>query len=79
MRGIVLTLLGLLTSWVAVAAPLKYVERMIMNTNITIQLDDPTSDGARRLIAELDKYQGQLYPAESNHLVPVEAHSQRTF
>jgi len=41
--------------------------------SITIQLDDPTCAGVRRLIAELDEYQAQLYPAESNHLVPVEA------
>ena len=40
---------------------------------ITIDVDDPASPEARELIAALDAYHIALYPAESNHLLPVEA------
>jgi putative acetyltransferase len=40
---------------------------------ITVRVDDPTSPESRELIARLDEYQQGLYPAESNHLLPVEA------
>jgi putative acetyltransferase len=40
---------------------------------ITVQVDDPASVDAGKLIAELDAYQASLYPPESNHLLPVEA------
>ena len=39
--------------------------------HITVQLDDPASPGVGQLIAQLDAYQARLYPAESNHLLPV--------
>jgi len=35
---------------------------------ITIKPIDPASEEAQALIAELDQFQGQLYPPESNHL-----------
>jgi putative acetyltransferase len=34
---------------------------------------DPGGAEARALIGELDAYQERLYPAESNHLVPIDA------
>lgn len=40
---------------------------------VTVQGDDPASPEARELIAQLDAYHIALYPAESNHLLPVEA------
>ena len=40
---------------------------------VTIHLSDPGSPDARKLIAELDYYLSSLYPAESNHLLSVEA------
>jgi len=40
---------------------------------ILIQKGDPASPGSLRLIERLDKYQKDLYPAESNHLLSVEA------
>jgi putative acetyltransferase len=40
---------------------------------ISIRVDDPASPGARWLIGQLDGYLTGLYPAESNHLLPVEA------
>ncbi len=42
-------------------------------TEITIQADDPASPDVRRLIDQLDRYQMDLYPAESNHLLSMEA------
>ncbi|CAN5411788.1 GNAT family N-acetyltransferase [soil metagenome] len=39
---------------------------------ITIQKINPRTATVRRLIAELDAYQRALYPAESNHLDPVD-------
>jgi putative acetyltransferase len=36
-------------------------------------MDDPASPDARELIERLDKLMTGLYPAESNHLLPVEA------
>jgi putative acetyltransferase len=41
--------------------------------HILIQVDDPASPAARELIERLDKLMTGLYPAESNHLLPVEA------
>jgi putative acetyltransferase len=38
-----------------------------------IQTDDPASPPARELIEQLDRLMSGLYPAESNHLLPVEA------
>src|SRR2546428_2944063 len=40
---------------------------------IVIQVDDPASPAARALIKQLDELLTSLYPAESNHLLPVEA------
>lgn len=40
---------------------------------INIRPDDPASPAAQRLIAELDAYLATLYPAESNHLLPIAA------
>jgi putative acetyltransferase len=40
---------------------------------ITVQVSDPASPEARRLIERLDEYLSGLYPAESNHLLSVEA------
>jgi putative acetyltransferase len=41
--------------------------------HVLIQTDDPASHAARELIGRLDKYLTDLYPAESNHLLSVEA------
>ncbi len=41
--------------------------------DIVIKVSDPASPSARELIEKLDAYQRDLYPAESNHLLPVEA------
>jgi putative acetyltransferase len=41
--------------------------------HILIQVNDPASPAARELIERLDKYLTDLYPAESNHLLSVEA------
>lgn len=43
------------------------------NADLRIATADPGGADARALIAELDAYQESLYPAESNHLVPVDA------
>ena len=40
---------------------------------LTIQPGNPGGPDARRLIEELDSYLNSLYPAESNHLLSVEA------
>ena len=40
---------------------------------VRIQVEDPASLEARGLIEQLDGYLAGLYPAESNHLLPVEA------
>ncbi len=40
---------------------------------VTVQPDDPASPDVRALIAQLDAYQLSLYPAESNHLLPIES------
>jgi len=40
---------------------------------LRIERSDPGGARARALIGELDAYQRSLYPAESNHLIPVEA------
>jgi len=40
---------------------------------VRIQVEDPASPAARELIERLDKYLTGLYPAESNHLLPVES------
>lgn len=39
---------------------------------ITLQVDDPAVPEVGALIARLDAYQAGLYPAESNHQLPVE-------
>jgi putative acetyltransferase len=44
-----------------------------MTQLVSIRVDDPASSEARRLIKELDAYLESLYPAECNHLLPVEA------
>jgi len=41
--------------------------------HVLIQIDDPASPAARELIERLDKLMTSLYPADSNHLLPVEA------
>jgi len=41
--------------------------------DVRIQVEDPASLEARELIERLDGYLAGLYPAESNHLLPVEA------
>lgn len=41
--------------------------------NVTIAQESPRQDEIARLIAELDAYLGELYPAESNHLLDIEA------
>jgi putative acetyltransferase len=41
--------------------------------HIVIRVDDPASSAARDLIERLDRFLTGLYPAESNHLAPVEA------
>jgi putative acetyltransferase len=41
--------------------------------HILIQVDDPASPAARELIERLDMLMTSLYPAESNHLLSVEA------
>lgn len=41
--------------------------------HILIQTDDPSSPAARELIGRLDELMTGLYPAESNHLLPVES------
>jgi putative acetyltransferase len=49
--------------------------------HLTIQVDDPASAEARELVEQLDRQMSDLYPPESNHLLPVEAlrHSSVTF
>jgi len=41
--------------------------------NIAIQIEDPASAPVVQLIEQLDGYMSGLYPAESNHFLPVEA------
>ncbi len=41
--------------------------------HIVIRADDPASPAARDLIGRLDRLLSSLYPAESNHLPPVES------
>lgn len=41
--------------------------------NVVIRVDDPASSTARNLIERLDELLAGLYPAESNHLLSVEA------
>ncbi len=43
-----------------------------MKKNISIQPEDPRTPDVRKFIEELDAYQAELYPPESNHLEPVE-------
>ena len=40
--------------------------------DIAVALESPRQEDVARLIGELDAYQAALYPAESNHLVPIE-------
>jgi len=42
-------------------------------SHVRIQVEDPASLEARKLIEQLDGYLTGLYPAESNHLLPVDA------
>ncbi|WP_353859131.1 GNAT family N-acetyltransferase [Azospirillum formosense] len=39
--------------------------------NVTIARESPLQDEVVRLIEELDRYLGDLYPAESNHLLDL--------
>jgi putative acetyltransferase len=41
--------------------------------HVIFQVDDPASPAARELIERLDILMSSLYPAESNHLLSVEA------
>ena len=41
-------------------------------TELAINPESPRQDDVIRLIRELDAYQARLYPAESNHLLPIE-------
>ena len=43
-----------------------------MEIEIIIKPEDPRTPDIRKLIDELDAYQAELYPPESNHLEPVE-------
>jgi len=43
-----------------------------METELTIKSEDPRTPDIHKLIDELDAYQAELYPPESNHLEPVE-------
>lgn len=40
--------------------------------NVTIAQESPRQDEVVRLIEELDAYLGELYPAESNHLLDID-------
>jgi len=40
---------------------------------ISLAIVDPRTAAVAALIAELDAYQSDLYPAASNHLLPVAA------
>jgi putative acetyltransferase len=40
--------------------------------DVMVTVDDPASPFARGLIEQLDSHMASLYPAESNHLLPVE-------
>src|ERR1700722_4659110 len=48
-------------------------KREMLQHHIRICLDDPARPEVRALVSQLDSYQASLYPAESNHLVPVES------
>ena len=41
--------------------------------NVTIACETPLQDEVVRLIEELDRYLGDLYPAESNHLLDLQS------
>jgi putative acetyltransferase len=41
--------------------------------HLAFQAEDPASGEVRELIEQLDRYLTGLYPAESNHLLPVES------
>jgi len=41
--------------------------------NVIIHVSNPALPDAVRLMAQLDDYLNQLYPAESNHLMPIAA------
>lgn len=51
----------------------KYVLRLREPVTIRIQVGNPASSAVKPLLDALDKYQMSLYPAESNHLLPIEA------
>jgi putative acetyltransferase len=40
---------------------------------VFFQMEDPAFPEVRKLIEQLDRYQSELYPAQSNHLLSVEA------
>ena len=42
-------------------------------SEVTIALESPRPDAVRRLVRDLDAYLAALYPAESNHLLDVDA------
>jgi len=44
-----------------------------VGVELRIEPADPGEPAVRELIAELDAYLEALYPAESNHLVPIDA------
>ena len=41
--------------------------------DLTINIDDPACPECRGLIEQLDRYLSSLYPAESNHLLSIDA------
>jgi putative acetyltransferase len=41
--------------------------------HITVRVGDPASAEVRKLVEQLDRYLTGLYPAESNHLLPIDA------
>jgi putative acetyltransferase len=45
----------------------------ILMPHLSLQTDDLTSADVHNLIEQLDSYQNALYPAESNHLMPLAA------
>ena len=46
---------------------------MSRQPSVTVQVDDAGSPAVRKLLGQLDRYLGALYPPESNHLLSVEA------
>jgi putative acetyltransferase len=46
---------------------------MSRQPSVTVQVDDPASPAVHKLLEQLDRYLGDLYPSESNHLLSVES------